>query len=71
MAALPRNTRPPWRGIGGRLAAESVAGSAGIRTQAFGEIAVEDWQAAHLLKPSAVKPVIATLEHSLILKTLG
>ncbi|HEU4618326.1 MAG TPA: type II toxin-antitoxin system PemK/MazF family toxin [Gammaproteobacteria bacterium] len=38
---------------------------------AFGELIVEDWQAAKLLKPSAIKPVLATLEQSLVLKTLG
>jgi mRNA interferase MazF len=38
---------------------------------AFGEVWLADWHAAGLLKPSAVKPVIATLEQSLILKTLG
>jgi mRNA interferase MazF len=38
---------------------------------AFGEVLVQDWQAAKLLKPSAVKPVLATLDQSLILKTLG
>lgn len=42
-----------------------------LRAQAFGEIAVQDWQAARLLKPSAIKPVIATLEQSLVIKTLG
>jgi mRNA interferase MazF len=42
-----------------------------LRAQGFGELAVGDWQSAQLLKPSAIKPVIATLEHSLILKTLG
>ncbi len=38
---------------------------------AFGEVAVEDWQAAKLLKPSAIKPVFATLEQPLIIKSLG
>lgn len=38
---------------------------------AFGEILVEDWQAARLLKPSAIKPVLATLEQALVIKTLG
>lgn len=37
----------------------------------FGELVVQDWQAAKLLKPSAVKPVLATLEHTLVIKTLG
>jgi mRNA-degrading endonuclease toxin of MazEF toxin-antitoxin module len=38
---------------------------------AHGEVIVQDWQAAKLLKPSAIKPVVATLERSLIIKTLG
>src|SRR5262245_52143093 len=38
---------------------------------AFGEVFVQDWQAARLLKPSAIKPVIATFEQALIIRTLG
>lgn len=38
---------------------------------AFGEVWLTDWQAAGLLKPSAVKPVIATLEQQLIIRQLG
>lgn len=37
----------------------------------FGEITVQNWQAAGLLKPSAVKPVITTIEQSLIIRSLG
>lgn len=37
----------------------------------FGEVIVQDWQAAKLLKPSAIKPVFATLEQALVIKTLG
>ena len=29
--------------------------------QAFGEVVVQDWQGAGLLKPSAIKPVAATI----------
>ena len=36
-----------------------------------GEIIVGDWQGAGLLKPSAIKPVIATIEKPLVIKTLG
>jgi mRNA interferase MazF len=43
-----------------------------VRTPpAFGEISVRDWQAAGLLKPSAIKPVLATLDQRLVRKTLG
>jgi mRNA interferase MazF len=37
----------------------------------FGEVLVQDWPSAGLLKPSAIKPVLATFERSLIRKTLG
>ncbi len=36
-----------------------------------GEVWVEAWQDAGLLKPSAIKPVFATIERSLILRKLG
>ena len=39
--------------------------------QALGEAWLNDWQAAGLLKPSVVKPVLATLERRLVLRTLG
>jgi mRNA interferase MazF len=38
---------------------------------AFGELVVEDWQAAKLIRPSAIKPVLATLEQTLVIKKLG
>lgn len=38
---------------------------------AFGEVWLRQWQGAGLLKPSAVKPVIATLEQRLVIRTLG
>ena len=38
---------------------------------ALGEVWLRDWQAAGLLKPSAVKPVFATLEQGLIIRQLG
>jgi mRNA interferase MazF len=38
---------------------------------AFGEVWIDDWQAAHLLKPSAVKPHIATMEQTLVIRRLG
>jgi mRNA interferase MazF len=38
---------------------------------AFGEVWLTQWQAAGLLKPSAIKPVIATLEAPLVIRQLG
>jgi len=38
---------------------------------AFGETPVRDWQAAGLLKPSVIKPVLATLDQRLVRKALG
>lgn len=40
-------------------------------SSALGEVWINDWQAAGLLKPSAIKPVFATLEQSIILARLG
>lgn len=40
-------------------------------TPAFGEVWLSDWQAAGLLKPSAVKPVLATFEQRLVIRRLG
>lgn len=37
----------------------------------YGDIQVEQWQQAGLLKPSAVKPVIATLATALVLRKMG
>ena len=37
----------------------------------IGEVIIQDWQAAGLLKPSAIKPVITTIEKPLIIKTMG
>ncbi|HWB48962.1 MAG TPA: type II toxin-antitoxin system PemK/MazF family toxin [Stellaceae bacterium] len=37
----------------------------------LGDVPVGDWQAAGLLKPSVIKPVLATLEQSLVLRRLG
>lgn len=35
------------------------------------DMGIDDWQIAGLLKPSAVKPIFATLEQTLILARLG
>ncbi len=37
----------------------------------IGEIGVAQWQVAGLLKPSVIKPVLATIEARLILRHLG
>jgi mRNA interferase MazF len=37
----------------------------------LGEVWVGQWQAAGLLKPSAVKPVFATIEQGLVIRRLG
>lgn len=43
-----------------------------IRTPfGLGEIPIVHWQEANLLKPSAIKPLFATLEHSLIIRKPG
>ena len=39
--------------------------------QTIGEVMVKDWQGAGLLKPSAMKPVITTIERGLIINKLG
>jgi mRNA interferase MazF len=36
-----------------------------------GEVWIHQWHVAGLLKPSAVKPVFATLEQALVLRRLG
>src|SRR4051794_16285274 len=38
---------------------------------AVGEVAVVDWQAAGLLKPSVIKPLITTIEERLVVRRLG
>lgn len=37
----------------------------------IGEVIIQDWQAAGLLKPSAINPVITTIEKTLVIKTMG
>lgn len=37
----------------------------------IGEVLVSHWEEAGLLKPSCIKPVIATVEKTLILRKLG
>jgi mRNA interferase MazF len=40
------------------------------RTVGVGDVWIGQWQAAGLLKPSAIKPVFATLEQALIMRQL-
>jgi mRNA interferase MazF len=40
-------------------------------TAAFGEVWIGQWQAAGLLKPSAIKPVFTTIEQRLVIRRLG
>ena len=37
----------------------------------FGEVTLADWEVAGLIKPSVIKPVLATIEQGLVLRTLG
>ena len=37
----------------------------------IGEAQVKDWKGAGLIKPSLVKPVITTIEQSLVIRRLG
>ncbi len=40
-------------------------------TSRLGEVVVADWQAAGLLKPSIVKPVMFTMDKRLVIRKLG
>ncbi len=48
----------------------AITGQIG-KVTGFGEATLADWRAANLLKPSAIKPLIATIEQGLILRVLG
>jgi mRNA interferase MazF len=39
--------------------------------QTVGEVVVQHWQSAGLLKPSVLKPLLATVERSLVLRIMG
>jgi mRNA interferase MazF len=41
------------------------------RTAALGEAVVVQWQAAGLLKPSVIKPLLTTIEEGLVIRRLG
>ena len=49
------------------MAVTSQAKPAGL----FGEVPVADWEKAGLLKPSVIKPVVASIEKSLVIRKLG
>ena len=36
-----------------------------------GEVIVQEWRDAGLLRPSVIKPVITTIEKSLVIRTIG
>lgn len=40
-------------------------------TSGLGEVRLDGWETAGLLKPSVVKPVVATMERGLIIRRLG
>ncbi len=40
-------------------------------TKGFDEVTLDQWKDSGLLKPSVIKPVLATLERGLVLKKLG
>ena len=43
-----------------------------IRTTSFfGEVSINKWQQAGLIKTSAIKPMLTTIEKALVLKQLG
>ncbi len=37
----------------------------------IGEVAISDWKAAGLVKPSTIKPILTTIEKSLAIRLLG
>jgi len=37
----------------------------------FAEALIADWQSAGLIKPSVLKPVLTTIEQSLVVRTMG
>jgi mRNA interferase MazF len=41
------------------------------KSTGIGECLVQEWKQAGLLKPSAIKPALSTIEQTLVLKKLG
>ena len=42
-----------------------------ILSDHYGDVQIQGWQQAGLLKPSVIKPVLTTVEKSLVIKKLG
>ena len=42
-----------------------------MRPGGFAEVSVKEWKAAGLLKASVIKPVLATIDATLVVRTLG
>ena len=40
-------------------------------TSIIGEVIIQDWQESGLLKPSVIKPIITTIEKTLVIKAMG
>jgi mRNA interferase MazF len=40
-------------------------------TSIIGEVTIQSWQEAGLLKPSIIKPVITTIEKKLVIQSMG
>lgn len=60
----------PYNETSGDLVILAVTSRVGKSTE-VGAFLIEEWQEAGLLKPSAVKPAVSTIEQTLILKRLG
>ena len=42
-----------------------------IASLSMGEVVIQDWQQAGLIKPSVIKPVLTTIEKELVFRKLG
>lgn len=48
-----------------------IAVTSQISTPRFGDLIIQDWQSADLLKASMIKPAITTIEQKLVIRKLG
>ncbi len=49
-----------------------IAVTSNVKTDLqFGEVFIDEWSAAGLIKPSVIKPIITTTEKNLVIKKLG